>query len=143
MQRNEIVISIPHAGTFIPPAIRSMIPLSDETLLHEPDLFTDRIYAVPEARVVLAEFSRVISDPNRAPDEIYTEGHMRAQGVVMLSQSHGLDTFENDPDLATMEEWVKRFHKPFHDKLHRQLNGASFLIDGHSMWSSGDRKSVV
>lgn len=141
MHLRDIVISIPHASTHIPPHVRSRMVINDEMLHHEPDLYTDKIYAVSGTRIVKAEFSRVISDVNRAPDEIYTEGSARAQSVVMLSQSHGQDIYAEDPDMETMQEWVTTFHAPFHAALGSAMEGASFLIDGHSMWSKGPPSS--
>ncbi|MFA6259092.1 MAG: N-formylglutamate amidohydrolase [Candidatus Peribacteraceae bacterium] len=135
MKHEELVVSIPHAGTNIPTDIRALMPHADETLLQEPDLYTDRIYAVPGIRTVTAAYSRIISDPNRAPDEIYTEGRDRALGVVMLSQAHGMDVFAQDPSLATMQSWIQRFHETYHADLRSAMQTASFLIDGHSMWS--------
>lgn len=135
MKPEELVVSVPHAGTDIPADIRDLMPHTDTTLLQEPDLYTDRIYTVPGIRTVAAAHSRIISDPNRAPDEIYTEGRSRALGVVMLSQAHGMDVFAQDPSLATMQSWVSRFHEPYHADLRSAMQTAAFLIDGHSMWS--------
>ena len=137
MHRSDIVISIPHAGTDIPPDIRSRMPHSDEVLLKEPDLYTDRIYHVEGVKTVMSPWSRLIGDCNRAPDEIYTEGRLRASGVIILSQADGFDVFESDPAISEMEEWIVRFHTPYHDALTAALFDAKFLIDGHSMASVG------
>jgi len=131
----DVVISIPHASTEIPPDIRRLLPHADNILAQEADLYTDRIYAVDGVRIVQAPYSRIVSDVNRAPDELYTEGRHRAEGVVLLSLSHGLDAFAEDPSMEMMEEWVRRFHEPFHRRLDEELRDAAFLIDGHSYWS--------
>jgi N-formylglutamate deformylase len=135
MKIGDIVLSIPHASSFIPPEIRARMPHRDDVLLREPDLFTDRIYTMQGPRIVQARTSRVISDVNRAPDEIYTSGRQRATGVVMLSFSSGEDVFEEDPPIRELQQWIRAYHDPFHDELARVLCGAKFLIDCHSMWS--------
>lgn len=135
MRPYEIVVSIPHASTFIPDEIRSRMPHADEVLNSEPDLYTDQIYTIPSVRIVEAKVSRIVSDVNRAPDEIYTSGPKRANSVVILSLSNGQDVFEKDPTPELMEEWIRTYHDPFHEEIDRALVGARFLIDCHSMWS--------
>jgi N-formylglutamate deformylase len=135
MEPNEIVISIPHGGTDIPADLRRLIPHDSHTLCNESDLYTERLYALEDARTVSTLYSRIISDPNRAPDEIYTDGRLRALGVVMLSLPEGHDVFEEDPPMEVLHSWVQRFHSPFHEALTKAACGASFLFDCHSMWS--------
>lgn len=135
MKISNLIVSIPHASTYIPPELRRLIIRSDEELLQEPDLYTERIYKIEEANIIEATVNRVISDVNRAPDEIYTKGRLRAQGVIMLTQSHGNNVFKTDPPIKTMEKWIAAYHDPFHKKLQRLKKDAGFIIDGHSMWS--------
>ncbi|HEY5713780.1 MAG TPA: N-formylglutamate amidohydrolase [Candidatus Gracilibacteria bacterium] len=135
MRIYEIVLSIPHGSTYIPEALRKRMPHPDEVLLQEPDLYTDRIYNIKGPKIVEATASRIISDVNRAPDEIYTIGQSRSMGVIILSTSNQENVFETDPSFEEMQEWIAEFHAPFHKELHRALNGSRFLIDCHSMWS--------
>lgn len=137
MQLQDVLVSIPHAGTAIPNDIRARMVPSDESLLREPDLYTDRIYSILGPRVVTHPWSRIIGDCNRAPDEIYTEGRKRASGVIMLSECDGNSVFEQDPSITEMEDWVNRFQRPYHTLLEKEVHTASFLIDGHSMASVG------
>lgn len=141
MKPDDIVLSVPHAGTTIPGDIRSRIPHNDALLNRESDLYTDRIYIIDGMRAVIAQHSQIIADVNRAPDEIYTEGANRSQGVVKLSLSEGQSTFAVDPSLEEMNEWIVRLHRPFHEKLAQAtfLENKRFLIDCHSMWSRGAR----
>lgn len=137
MKRSDIIVTIPHAGTAIPSDIRPLIKHDDFVIHNESDLYSDRIYTVEGVRIVSTQYSRIISDPNRAPDEIYTEGIMRSLGVVMFNLHDETNVFSKDPSLEAVAEWTHRFHHPFHDDLKRVLPGASFLIDGHTMWSRG------
>lgn len=137
MQIKELIVSIPHAGTDIPKDIRNRILHDDGSLLREPDLYTDRIYSIPGPHVLTHPWSRVIGDPNRAPDEIYIEGKKRASGVIMLADCDGQNVFSSDPSIDDMESWVAKFHRPYHEALEKAVGSASFLIDGHSMASVG------
>ncbi len=137
MNRSEITVSIPHAGCEIPDDIRALMPHSDHLIKNESDLYTDQIYAIQGARIVQTTYSRIISDPNRAPDEIYSENILRSLGVVMFDFHDGTHVFSKDPSLQTVSEWTHRFHMPYHNALAKAVQGASFLIDGHSMWSEG------
>lgn len=142
MKTEEVLLAIPHAGTEIPTDIRARMPHGDETLLREPDLYTDRIFAIPGTQMVLTPYSRIIGDCNRAPDELYTEGRLRAESVVMLSQADGQDVFETDPDIAELTSWIEKFHKPFHESLSAHMSEAKFLFDCHSLSSVGEAAHI-
>lgn len=135
MEREKIVVCIPHAGTQIPREIRERIPHDDRAIINESDLFTDRIYTIDGVRLVTNPYSRIIGDPNRAPDELYLDGLLRTLGVVMLNLPTGEKMFDTDPTPKEIAIWVKQYHLPFHQKLSAALQGAEFLIDSHSMWS--------
>ncbi len=139
MNREEVIISIPHSGSAVPDEIRQRIPHSDDVLLREIDLHTDKIYAIDGPIVLQQKWNRIIADCNRAPDEIYTEGNLRAIGVVMLSFADGIDVFKQDPTIEEMSNWVESYHRPFHDELQTALDKAKFLIDCHSLASVADK----
>lgn len=142
VKMKPIVVSIPHASTYIPEDIRVLLKQDEKALMHDPDLYTERIYNADGVVIVEAKHSRIISDVNRAPDEMYTVGMRRSEGVVLLSLTDGSDVFKTDPSLELMEQWVQRFHASFHAELTQAMKHASFLIDGHSMWSVGPRSKA-
>lgn len=138
MHPNDLLLTIPHASTHIPPDIRPLIPHNDYALNHEPDLYTDELCSVPGIDTVHARVSRIVADVNRAPDEVYTSGRDRNKGVVMLTLSMTVDnTFAEDPSLELMQDWINRYHAPFHEEVDRLIRERRkrFLIDCHSMWS--------
>lgn len=135
MNRNALVVSIPHAGCEIPQEIRARIPHTDHELRDQSDLYTDQIYTVEDVRTVHTQYSRIIGDPNRAPDEMYTEGDLRTLGVVILQLPSGKEMFVHDPSLKELAQWVHQYHLPYHQELSKALSTAEFLIDGHSMCS--------
>lgn len=142
MNISEIVLAIPHAGTEIPADIRTRMPHGDDTLLREPDLYTDRLFAIAGPQTVITPYSRIIGDCNRAPDELYTEGRLRAEGVIMLCQAEGQDVFEQDPSMEELTQWIERFHAPFHNELRECMRSAKFLVDCHSLSPTGEAAHV-
>lgn len=129
----DLVISIPHSSTYIPEEIRARMPHDDSVVLRDVDHHTEVLYAMDGPQTVVAKHARVFCDPNRAPDEIYTEGKQRGDGVVILQQADGIDLFDEDPTIDEMRDWIATYHRPFHDELQRAMNDAQFLIDGHSL----------
>lgn len=71
---------------------------------------------------ILANFSRLLIDPNRAPDD---------PTAVLTRCDDGAPTFNRTVDLAAR---VARFHVPFHDTLARHVRTARprFLFSVHS-----------
>lgn len=118
------------------------MPHSDDTLLREPDLYTNRIFDLFDTCIVQTPYSRIIGDCNRAPDELYTEGRLRAESVVMLSQADGHDVFEEDPTITELESWIDCFHRPFHEELQEHMSNVRFLLDCHSLASVGEAAHV-
>ncbi|MDP6561608.1 MAG: N-formylglutamate amidohydrolase, partial [Candidatus Peribacteraceae bacterium] len=78
-----ILVSIPHASSAIPEEVVDQIALSAEELLGYTDLFTDEIFDIDNVYKVMSNFSRVIVDPNRAPDDISKEYELAAEGVTV------------------------------------------------------------
>lgn len=133
MKLKDLVISIPHSSTFIPEEIRSRMPHDDSVVLRDVDHHTERLYRYDGATMVIAKHARVIADPNRAPDEMYTEGKQRGDGVITLQQADGIDLFTEDPSIEEMTQWIHTYHEPFHTELRTAMKSAQFLIDGHSL----------
>lgn len=71
---------------------------------------------------VLSRFSRLLCDPNRAPDD---------PTLVLQSCDDGVPSFNAEVDVAAR---VARFHAPFHGALHDAAARARprFLISVHS-----------
>lgn len=104
----------------------------------QSDIFTDLVYAIPGARVVTQQWSRFVTDPNRAEDQ-QSDG-----GVVPLVDFDQRPLYGVvAPDLRERRRRVERFHRPFHDDLARQLADLQtvLLVDGHSCASIGPERS--
>lgn len=135
MNRQDLVISLPHWTTEVPSEMRPRMKLTDEQIFDEHDPFTAELYDVDGVRKVRARVSRLIADPNRAPDEFYWEGPDRATGVVKLQLEDGTKIYDVDPSEEELQQIVQAYHRAFHDELAMVLKDAKYLIDCHSMWS--------
>ena len=144
-----IIISVPHAGTFIPEDIRSKMnpELSDK--LDDTDWFIDKLYGFAlelGITIITANYSRWVVDLNRNPENqpLYNDGRVITD-VVTVTDFNGNQIYQNNyiPDSEEVARRVELFHKPYHEKLDELLQqtkaefGKVLLFDAHSI-----RKSV-
>ncbi|MBU1089444.1 N-formylglutamate amidohydrolase [Patescibacteria group bacterium] len=130
-----ILISIPHCSTFVPAELRRLMLLSDFEIKKSADPFTDEIFNASNAHVVKAKISRLVADPNRAPDDIEMECQLCADGVVVSIDENGKQIYREPPSEKAIFERVKKYHTTFHAEIEKLKPKMKFLIDGHSMWS--------
>ena len=121
-----ILVSIPHACTYIPDSIREKISLSDREIFYEHDLYTDEVYKAKSAYTVKAKISRFISDPNREPEK----------GLVTLKSVSGKEVYK-EPLSKCELEMLKEKHAGYHRKIEELYPKVKFLLDGHSLRSLG------
>ena len=140
---SPLLISIPHAGTFIPDDLRATMT---EMALETPD--TDwhipRLYdfaGAMGATMIAANYSRYVIDLNRPPDNaaLYP-----GQAKVSLCPD---ETFEGQKiyksggglDEAEVARRLKTYWQPYHDELAAQIarikneHGYVMLYDAHSI----------
>lgn len=138
-----LIISIPHAGTYIPEDIKSVMTAAalrlPDTDWHIPRLYD---FAVDMgATVISAHYSRYVIDLNRPPDNaaLYP-----GQTKVSLCPD---ETFEGEtiyqqgaaPDAAGISYRLSSVWQPYHDELRRQVervrkqHGYAILYDAHSI----------
>jgi len=147
--RVPIIISVPHAGTFIPEDIKSKMnpELSDK--LDDTDWFIDKLYGFATnlgLTIITANYSRWVVDLNRNPQNqpLYNDGRVITD-VVTVTDFNGNQIYKDDyiPDSQEVSRRVELFHKPYHEKLDELLQqtkaefGKVLLFDAHSI-----RKSV-
>jgi N-formylglutamate deformylase len=137
-----LIISIPHAGTYLPADIASgLTPIGQRVI--DTDWHVDQLYAFAaelDVTILTATHSRTVVDLNRPP----------AGGKLYPGQAEtGLcptETFAGDPLYATAPpddaEITRRratYWQPYHDALARQLarlkslHGTARLLDAHSI----------
>lgn len=140
-----VVVSIPHTGTYVPPAIEASfagegirrLPMTDWHLHHLYDF-------LPALGVttIYATYSRFVADLNRPPtSEPLYPGRFET-GLVATQTFWGEDIYLEPPDEAEVERRRKAVHQPYHERLAELLDGVSerfgraILVDAHSIVSS-------
>lgn len=134
-----IAVSIPHASTIVPPEIADQVILSREEVLHYTDLYTDRIYSIPDVHLVIAEHSRIFVDVNRAPDDIAREYEQSEEGVSVLTTWDGGKVYKQTPSQAQADQLIRKYHDPYHQKIEDCIPSVRFLFDGHSYLPVGPK----
>ena len=127
-----IIISIPHASTAIPEGLDGNVLLTEHDLLGYSDLYTERIFEIPDVYVVKSNASRVFVDVNRAPDDITQEYEQGEEGVVVHATWDGKQIYDKEPTVTEIAGRIKMYHDSFHEEIDSYIPAAQFLIDGHS-----------
>lgn len=134
-----IIISIPHASSRIPEEISSLVALTPKQLKQYTDLYTDHIFTIDRVYMVKADFSRVIVDVNRAPDDISKEYSEAAEGVTVYTTWDGKSVYSQEPTEKQIEHLIAKYHTPYHDRIDDCIAHAQFLIDCHSFLPIGPK----
>ncbi len=111
--------------------------LKDSQINKMCDPFTDIIFDVPKAYVVKARISRLVTDLNRAPDDIESEAKLSKAGVVVSIDIDGNPIYKSPPSMDMIMDRVTTYHDSFHSKIDELKPKVKFLIDGHSLRSVG------
>jgi N-formylglutamate deformylase len=135
-----VVLAQPHAGTFLPEAIRAGLNARGR-LLADTDWHVDRLYAdlLPGVTVVRATFHRYVIDANRPPDDASLYPGRNTTGLVPLTDFDGQPIWDTPPDEAGIAVRRAAFHAPYHAALADELtrvrarHGAAILYDCHSI----------
>lgn len=144
-----VIISVPHAGTYIPEDIRSKMNPELPKQLDDTDWFIDKLYGFATElgiTIIGANFSRWVVDLNRNPENqpLYNDGRVITD-VVTITDFNGNKIYIDDyiPNQEEITRRVELYHKPYQEKLNELLNetknefGKVLLFDAHSI-----RKSV-
>ena len=140
-----LLISMPHVGTYIPPALAARLtPEAQE--VHDTDWHLERLYGFADAlgaSVLAATHTRYVVDLNRPPDN---------QNLYPGQDTTGLcpvDTFDKEPiyaagdlpDDAEISARREAVWRPYHQQLQAELarlkaaHGTVVLWDAHSIRS--------
>lgn len=140
-----LVVSVPHAGIYVPESIRAR--MTDESRrLPDTDWFVPRLYDVPElknATTIVASVSRYVVDLNRPPSD---ENLYPGQNTTKLCpETHfdGSPVYRDGQPLRTDEirQRIDEYWKPYHAKLKQLLDerrsqfGFAVVLDLHSIAS--------
>jgi len=141
---SRLVISVPHAGTYVPDEIASLLTPIGRAVI-DTDWHVDRLVAFAPAlgaTLLVATHSRTVVALNRAPG-----GGLLYPGKIETSLCP-VETFAGDPlyaaDAPTADEIAERtsrYWQPYHDALQAELariktlHGCAHLLDVHSIAS--------
>lgn len=140
-----LLISIPHAGLFVPGDIAAR--LTDAALrLPDTDWHVDLLYDFAPAlgaSLIVATHSRYVIDLNRSPDDTNLYPGQDTTGLCPVDTFHreALYLIGQQPDAAECAQRIRSYWQPYHDALQselerlRKLHGHVVLWDAHSVCS--------
>lgn len=136
-QKHPILVSIPHSSIFVPADLRQRMLLSDFQIRAHSDLYTDLIFDVKNAHVIKSKISRLVTDLNRAPDDIELEAKLCNDGVVVSVTENGERIYKRPPSVNSIFKRVEKYHNKYHEAIDAMATDVKFFIDGHSMSNVG------
>lgn len=140
-----LLISIPHAGTEVPPAIlQRLTPVARE--LPDTDWYVHQLYEFARglgASVIKANFSRYVVDLNRASDSsaLYASGPTSPVCPTTTFAGEPLYAHGNVPGDDEIRARVEKYWQPYHQRIGEELArikteyGRALLWDAHSIAS--------
>lgn len=143
--KSRLVLSVPHAGTWLPDDIASQLR-EDARDLRDTDWFVPRLYELPEwaeATRLVAAVSRYVVDLNRpASDESLYPGQATT-GVCPETHFDGTPVYQAATPLSSAERArrIAIYWQPYHAQLQFALDetirreGWAVLLDAHSIAS--------
>lgn len=136
------MVSVPHAGTNLPPDIASRLTDTGRALV-DTDWHVDRLWDFARAlgaTVLVAAYARTVVDLNRSPagDALYPG---QAETTICPTESFDGEPLYagRPPDAAEIAGRVVQYWQPYHNVLRQQLDrvralhGAVHLLDAHSI----------
>ncbi len=142
---SRLLVSIPHAGTHVPPPIVERMTPGARTL-PDTDWHVDRLYdflADMGATVLIATHSRYVVDLNRPADDSALYPGLNGTGLCPVETFDGHPIWQprHEPAAAEITERVVRYWQPYHACLRAELgelrlrHGSVVLWDAHSIRS--------
>jgi len=143
--RTRLLVSIPHAGTWLPPELGARLT-DGARLLPDTDWHVDRLYDFLGdigATALIATPSRYLVDLNRPADDSPLYPGRDGTGVCPVTTFDGEPVWqaEHQPDAAEVADRVARYWQPYHARLRAELDalrarhGSAVLWDAHSIRS--------
>lgn len=128
-----LLLSVPHAGLWIPPEAEPYCILSRSEIVEDGDEGADEVYAFESevAAFVTTEVARAIVDMNRAEDD------RRADGVVKTHTCWNVPVYREFPPGEAVERMLDRYYRPYHARLSELASSVRLGIDCHTMAAKG------
>ena len=141
-----LLISMPHAGTHVPPAIAARLT-PEARQVPDTDWHLPRLYDFAQAlgaSILVATHSRYVVDLNRPPDGTSLYPGQRVTGLCPVDTFDDRPLYANPADLPDEAEVAARraaYWAPYHAQLRAELerlraaHGVAVLWDAHSIRS--------
>jgi N-formylglutamate deformylase len=141
---SRLVISVPHAGTYLPDAIARLLTPVGRAVV-DTDWHVDRLVDFAPAlgaTLLVATHSRTVVDLNRAPGGGLLYPGKIETGLCPTESFAGDPLYEGEPPTQeAVEARTIRYWQPYHDALRAELarvktlHGVAHLLDLHSIAS--------
>lgn len=142
---SPLLVSIPHAGTFVPEAMAHRMT-AEAAALPDTDWHVDRLYDFLEAigaSAIVATHSRYVADLNRPPDDVNLYPGQDTTELVPMTTFDRAAVYRTGqaPDAAEIAERRELYWRPYHERIAEALaelkarHGAAILFDAHSIRS--------
>ncbi|HXF47238.1 MAG TPA: N-formylglutamate deformylase [Burkholderiaceae bacterium] len=140
-----LLVSVPHAGTQIPPSLRPRF-VERALAAEDTDWFVDRLYAFARelgASLIVPRLSRYVIDLNRPPENRPLYPGANNTELVPTRSFSGQPLYRDGcaPDADEIAQRLAAYWQPYHDALAQELerlkakHGYAVLWDGHSIKS--------
>lgn len=145
-----LIISIPHVGTCVPDDIKAQMTKA-ALIFSDTDWHVDRLYQdfakAHDVTIIAANYSRYVVDLNRPLDDKPLYPGQTKISLCPDKTFDGQDIYKDGkaPDDKEIAERVKKYWKPYHDELEKQIervkeqNGYAIVYDAHSICSKVPR----
>lgn len=130
-----ILLSVPHAGTRVPPEAVDYCVLDEEAIIKDGDEHAADIYWPLQDHVaafVTTDVARAIVDMNRARDDF------RKDGIIKTHTCWDVPVYRAPLPDPVAQQLIERYHRPYHAEISR-LSGEQVIlgVDGHTMAAVG------
>ncbi|MBV8619671.1 MAG: N-formylglutamate deformylase [Curvibacter sp.] len=140
-----LLISMPHVGTWVPPALASRLSAKARQL-PDTDWHLERLYGFARelgASLLIATHSRYVIDLNRPPDGASLYPGQSVTGLCPVDDFDDCPLYLEGqaPDATEVAERRAGLWQPYHDRLQgelgrlRRTHGRALLWDAHSIRS--------
>lgn len=145
--RGPLLISMPHVGTYLPPAIASRLT-PEARHVPDTDWHLERLYDFAEtlgASVLVATHSRYVVDLNRSPDGASLYPGQSVTGLCPLDSFDDVPIYlaGEEPDAAEIALRRQAIWQPYHDALEEAIQGLHANHGKVVVWDAHSIRSVL